>query len=417
MIIIDDLTYESLADQETRNGIRAEIDKYIELNNVSDAKELLEKLEQLFKGNQSTDLYRQYNPVFIQLKFLCLPVLTVNEAAALLGSSLTVGLQMGIDVFDKLDDLLNFYRDEYSDFESHKQIAMRIASNKERIGSKKIFIKGEASAVDPTIANWIRDFSSTLPINTTPSYIEEAEYLSQNSNVKALSKSEADLLKKTLRLYNYLRFPVRQSDRVQKTGHKVGKVITGPSDDSVKVTLPADPVERLKAKYNNYRRARWNVLKLEDEILMQTKGDNEALKKELSAAAREYNSQKLIACIKILGRQNALLESLRQSPSWQHSLKDYIISKYAPTSEPEDISYVVERLNENYRNPAIISEFLQYLFVDKLKMEENDAALTAIEIGQLLGPDYELIAYGDQETGNFVFSKNKIENKELVMEK
>lgn len=417
MLTIKNLTINKLKNPQEFEEFKQMVLDFMRLDNIDEGRDLYEKLQREVPYEKVKELPAEYEEYIKILKLVILSTLSDKDAVNAIENELVYAFKKGIDIVSKLDSLYILFADDYNDFQLHKSLARALGTNKETIGTKKILIKGEDDLVRPTVENWIRDFSSSLDSGKSANYIDEAEYFSKNININKLTKDEVEILKKVIRLYNYLKNPIKINNRVKDTGHTINKDIDIINKDNTENQNIGTPMERLKKKYNTYRRSRWNILKLEDEILMQTKGDNESIKKELSLAARENNTEKLVACIKILGRQNSLLDSLRQSPSWQHSLKEYIITKYAPQAEPEEISYVTERLNENYKNPAVISEFLQYLFIEKLKMSENEAALTAIEIGQLLGGEFELIAYGDQETGNFIFSKNKILNNQLVMEK
>ena len=76
----------------------------------------------------------------------------------------------------------------------------------------------------------------------------------------------------------------------------------------------------------------------------------------------------------------------------------------------------VANLKMEAKNPAAISELLQYILKEKLKLNENDSALIGVEIGQLLGEAYQSLAYGNQVTGSFEWSQNKIVDKKLVSE-
>ena len=73
-------------------------------------------------------------------------------------------------------------------------------------------------------------------------------------------------------------------------------------------------------------------------------------------------------------------------------------------------------LKINSETSAAISEFLQYLLREKLRLDENTSALIGVEIGQLMGGEYQGVAYGNPDNGNFEWEKNKIENGCLVSE-
>jgi hypothetical protein len=158
------------------------------------------------------------------------------------------------------------------------------------------------------------------------------------------------------------------------------------------------------------------VLELEDGILVRTQGEVEQIKKELAVASRNDEKNKVIACVKIMARQKALITALRDNPAWLEAVSGYIVSKYGQQYNPEDVTAALSNIKMDLTAPAALSEFLQYLLKDKLKMGENDSALVGVEIGQLLGDQYQGLAYGSQETGSFEWTKNKIEDQRLVSE-
>jgi len=87
-----------------------------------------------------------------------------------------------------------------------------------------------------------------------------------------LNNDDNKIIKDILRIYNTLHYPLRSIDKVKETGHSTSNRRTKPIEDIEEIKPVKDPMESLKQKYNTYRRARWDVLKLEDEILVQTKG-------------------------------------------------------------------------------------------------------------------------------------------------
>lgn len=190
------------------------------------------------------------------------------------------------------------------------------------------------------------------------------------------------------------------------------------SRDKLKAVQPevGSSLDRLRSQYESFRAQRSTVLSIEDELLVRTKGDTEALKRELSAAVREKDQKRTIACLKILSAQKTLATSLKDSKVWFDSLADYIREKYSKKVSTEEIEKAIGAMKVDSSAPSVVSEFLQLLLIDKLGMDVADAALVASDIGQLLGSEYQAIAYGSEESGTFEWSKNEIKDGKLQSE-
>ncbi|MFA5135035.1 MAG: hypothetical protein WC505_04610 [Patescibacteria group bacterium] len=169
-------------------------------------------------------------------------------------------------------------------------------------------------------------------------------------------------------------------------------------------------IDRLRHKYGAFRALRSVVLSIEDEVLVRTKGDPEALKRELSAAVREKNQDRAIACLKILAAQRTLAVSIKDSRAWVDALADHLREKYHAKNSPEEIERAIRAMRIDSSSPAVLSEFLQYILISKLGMQAADAALIASDIGQLIGSEYQAIAYGSEESGTFEWATNSIQN-------
>ncbi len=415
MLQIDSLSIAQLKDKKTLQEISDLVIEYREANNVGDAKDLLGTLRELLKDrgfeNSDPELFSAYADQAISLELVAMTSLPEQEVASLLEKYCLRGFREGVDLFSNLEVFFVLFRDPLTGDLSRSTFTRALSSNIEKIGSKHL--QAGNLQVPPTIGNWIRDYSRGYPSDKVLTHLEELEYVNTNPNTRLLTHGERDLLLKVIRLYDYLRFPGSQSGQIIETGHRAATV---GAPKVVLTPLPKDPIARLKQRYQSYRRDAWGVLYEEDRLMVQTKGDVDQVKRELALASRADNKNRLIACLKILSSQQALASSLQSSPAWLEAVKGYIVGKYGPKAEPEALQSAVANIRDYAGSPAIVSEFLQYLLREKMKMSENDSALVAVELGQLLGEEFQGLAYGDEGSGSFVWEKNSLKNGKLVNE-
>jgi hypothetical protein len=176
------------------------------------------------------------------------------------------------------------------------------------------------------------------------------------------------------------------------------------------------PLDLLKQKYQYYRLQRQHILEAEDNLIVKTRGEVEIIEHEMASSARAGNKYQVIACLKVLARQGALADSLKRNAAWLDATAEYIRKKYGQTYAAADLAYAVSDQKMQPEAPALVAEFLQYILKAKLLLSENDSALIGSEIGQLMGGYYQSMAYGNSETGDFEWAKNKIVERKFVSE-
>jgi hypothetical protein len=310
-----------------------------------------------------------------------------------------------------------------------QNIERALYENKEELTQGSLLLGDKEQP--PTVGNWLKDFiqreGSGLFDNVALS-----RYLTNSPNTRHISEEDRQKVRKLLRLYrNFKFFPESMGDRIvaqweiipMPAGEEVlakATTVKTPGQqgeiENIEFTPSANPLDMLKAKYETYRLKREPVLKIEDELIVQTRGEVSKLSRELSLATRTGDKNKAIACLKLMARQGALLNSLHDNLSWLSAVSEYIQKKYTGKFPAPEVAMAVANLKMDAKNPAAISELLQYILKEKLKLNENDSALIGVEIGQLLGEAYQGLAYGNQATGSFEWSQNKIVDKKLVSE-
>jgi len=436
MIIPEKLTIDILNKQPTLTELVVLVNEYKENNNIGDSRDLLIILEKLFAENSDfaedhTELFEKYQQQLVLLKAIIISVLHEKEIIPFLKTGLLASLANDIDLMDKINTFFYLHKDNITGYEARKSFIAAVLQNNERFGLEKLEKDGGAKTEKPFIKNWLKDFYGSYPANKELTRLEEIEYASNNINAKSLSTDDKKILLKLLRFFNFLRFPQPLESVVRETGP--AKTRTAPPVQKAPVKaepapvqkvekqeeeeLPTgDPITLLKQKYQVYRQQREVVLKLEDQLMVKTQGDPEAVKRELATASRNGDKNNVIACLKLLASQKVLADSLRQNPAWWKAVSDYITKKYSDKFNQHEVGRALVNAKINSTSPAVISEFLQYLLKEKLRISENDSALIGVELGQLLGDVYQSIAFGNPETGNFEWITNKIVEGDFISE-
>ena len=424
-----------LANHEVFGEVATKVSEMQRTDSIRDANLLLGYLNNAVLSNHEfekkhPDFFKKYQGLVTWLKFIIVHTLLDEDLFRLFRDNLIIGFELGFDLREKVKKIFIISWDPLLRGVKRDFILKALSENKEQLG--KNTIKMRDGKFEPlNVANLLLDYNRLAKSDGPRDSLEEANYLNESTSAKQLSKGERDLALKILQLYDFVRFPpleelVREmalspvtfpnepKEIKSKRGLPI-KPLLSPSDKTpVAINASIDALEILRQKYQSYRIQRQKVLQLEDEILVKTKGDPEGIKKELAAASRNRDKERLIASIKVLARQGALISSWQNSQAWQQAVSDYIVKKYSNKDNNQDVANAVSNLKINLGTPEVMAEFLQYLLKEKLGMTENDSALVGSEIGQILKGDYQSMAYGNEESGSFEWKKNKIEDQQLV---
>ncbi len=433
MININDLKIEDLKDISTANELKELVQEFCETNNVDEAKDLLIILHKLYDkesgfAKEYHDLDQLYQKMMVKLKFLALHTLPVQEISKLIRHHLLVAIGCEIDMFDRIDLLAILYRDRQLGDEIRKNMVSAMVDNTERIGQSPIQREG-GEQEPPYIKNWLKDFARYFPSDRRLGNLEKVEYLNNSTNARTLQDEQKEQLRQVMNIYTYLRFPPTEQETVEETGHgktepvKTTVLKTPPTPVTASKVQDADvpslpelmPIEKLKNEYRAFQINKERILQEEDAVSVQTKGDQEAIKKRLAQAAREGKKYTAAACLKLLARQGALITALRDNKAWFEAVSQYIIDRYSSQLGLAEVRKAVASLKNDPTKPSAISEFLQYLLKEKLKYGEHESALMAIDIAHQLPEAYQNMAYGNSETGQFEWAENVIENGKLAV--
>lgn len=284
------------------------------------------------------------------------------------------------------------------------------------------------------LGNWIKQYIDAVGIEALDQ-IKQAKYFSDDKLFRALPKATKEKLQELFKIYGKLQLSSFSPQGYEETVTMIDKdgnyfdlqdgtmvpiftdkkVVEGvQSSLSTKVRSTDDGMQLLQKHFQKYRADRKKILEAEDKLMMTTKGDVTEVKRTLAAASRSQDRVTLIAALKVLARQGALVGSLQTSPAWLDATKEYVKEKYKNRVSQSDLEAAVSNMKLEPESPVVQAEFYQYLLRKKVGMSENNSALVGVELGQLLGGQYQDIAYGNEAGGNFVWSRNIIKNQKLV---
>ncbi len=408
-------------------------------------------LRQVRGPDATSDVYKHLELLATQAGWVALPILKDPEVYGLFHDKFRIGLSMeDFLIVDTVrawvsNDMILEERDELK-----SRLRQVLTNNLEILTSTPLMVN--ESSVKGTCNEWYKEFTRQLGMAPVDS-VKRSQYFSTNNNFRRLAPQEQSIIKKLFALIEYVQLPSTEPigleeeipvddpgregvirggkfERINLEQYKQDKQImealysSGTKISSVTQSVAAaqasqktrDPMDQLRSAYANYRHDRQRVLDIEDKVLVKTKGDPHAIYHELSSTVQAGEKLKALACLKLLARQKALTTSLRENPAWWESTAEYIAKKYIGQFPAPEVKLTISDLKYNPITPAVISEFLQFILESRLRISRSESALIGVEIGQLLGGEYQSMAYGNAETGEFEWVKNKIADRKLVCE-
>ncbi|MBU0597685.1 hypothetical protein KKF61_01660 [Patescibacteria group bacterium] len=429
---------EELLDNDIYGGLAARVFEIERTNSYDEAISLSSFLQNFIETEKELErehptLFKKYQSLVIWLKFVSFHILLDSDIYNLMKDYLMTGFDLEIDIRGKIKILFRSSLDPYIRGEKRNMMLKALSQNNERVGNLKIISEANNRQLPGTISNILMDFNRFTKTEGRRGSLEEVSYLDKSPNMRQLKAQDRDRVLKILQVYDFVRFPpleemarelvvtpftFRDQKRapLPKRGLPTSPLKSPMETGRESAPAEVDPLELLKQKYQTYRAQRQRILRLEDELMVQTKGEAETIKKELAQSTRQRETERVIACLKILARQGILFYSLRDNPAWLEATMKSVGEKYKKGNSAEAIRHAVSGIKEDPTSAVAISEFLQYLLRDKLNLTENDSALVGVEVGQLLGDEYQSLAYGDQESGSFEWTKNRIKDRKLVSE-
>jgi len=179
-----------------------------EYDSVAESSQLIIELERLLSDSheylrtQPTSLAR-YKKLLSNIKLVCLFDLETKEIIRLFEETIKIVLESETyDLLEKLRcKLLQITSLEERD-SFKKSLLDSFLQNKTRITKNKIKINGED--MEPTVQNWLKDFTINLGINTVDS-LKISQYFNSNKNFLNLPGEEKKIIKKLFDIFEKLK--------------------------------------------------------------------------------------------------------------------------------------------------------------------------------------------------------------------
>ncbi|MBI5037350.1 MAG: hypothetical protein HZC01_01395 [Candidatus Kerfeldbacteria bacterium] len=423
MLEPNDISVSSIQQTDFRRRLRAAVDEFQHNYLVGDAHDLYLALDRTLSNPalaRAEEVKEAIGDDFIVLMYLAFPLLDEAPALRLLEKHLLLALRRGVIIEELIGRRLRLYRDVELDSVLVRKIVETISHNTEEVRTHETKV-GESVL---TVAEWIKKLlgthSSTKAISTLEiiQFLESQTVLSHAPNLKDMVRRLLMLFARVQSVFltgllDVLFTPLLEHYALEDAE---SELIKSPAKKPG-INTNVETLSMLKNLYARYWESRAPVLEIEDRLMATTQGDVQKIKRILSAASRERDTNTLVAALKLLAREGALVPALQSSPAWLQAVAEYVDTKYRGASAHKDRARWVASIRAGAVNIPLVSEFLQYLLKEKIGLSENASALVGVELGKLLGHDYEPIAYGNQETGTFMWSTFRLEGGKLIPEK
>lgn len=317
------------------------------------------------------------------------------------------------------------------DLLNQDELVQILSSNQELLTAKKFVLDNRAAA--PTVANWIKDFIKYHGVDFFD-LVVLSRYLTSSANAKILDEEEKRQVIKLLKVYRNLKFfplsmsddvdeweifPVEKEEAMTKARMAVparlkAEIPSATYQPRKEIAVPSQP--SLAKAFREFEKFHDNILKKEDNLMVQTKGNVDKIKKELANAARSGDRATLVACLKILARDGSLKTVLRDHPAWLEATAESMRKKYKSLYDEKSVEQMIINMKYSPTSTPLLSEFLQYILKARAKLSDEESALVAMDLGQAMDGEKQKFSYGNEATGRFEWVKHKIVNGRLVSE-
>jgi hypothetical protein len=205
---------------------------------------ILLKLDPKLKNSELTGPFRK---IVSLLKIVNLGARGIAEISNLLEDYFLSGMQAGIGMKDKLQQVLNYYDDFTEEGKIAEQLTAAIFNNREKLG-KVPFVNPDKTTIEPTIGNWLKDFLQ-FSIKSSEGYtssLQRVKYFETTPNVKSLTQEEQKLLAEIFRIYNWLRFgdsesQFRETEEMEEDNKNASQTKPAPQAAPNRVSPPPLP--------------------------------------------------------------------------------------------------------------------------------------------------------------------------------
>ncbi len=413
------LTVEKLLLPKIQEKIKNSV-KVILMDNDSDmAVKLRNQIKFLVDSDKNNklavDLREEYNIIINMLLLPSLIFLNNDQITIIFRDYLIKLIKSDADILWPVENYIDYYQDTSKTFDFVNLATRSMGQNREKIGNVKINLEAEDKKVDPTVGNWLKHYNSFLYENKVKGILKEADFFQNDRFIKSLSDEDVNLLKKVIRLYNFLKFPGQFSQYLVKSKKtlplKDNNIFFPESDEKMekeesrenileleknKKSMASGEKEILAAYQGNLKQQK-AIAKIETKLKKKFADDLNKYRSDFFTSVQSKDIDRSIAILRLLSKANDLEKFLKED----EKLNKFLVSVW-------EKRYGKEFVADFSKNPGavkFIRLFLRYVLEERLGMVTSDAARIGMQIGNIfieLGhKDFNQLAYFDMKSKQF----------------
>lgn len=174
-------------------------------------KKIVEKHNSVLKSQPT--IYERYTKTLQKVQWESLSTLRPEERDILLAEHILSSLTYDIDVLGLIKKMFVIFEyGTYPDSKRRQRFVRAIEKNQEQLSNIKLLLTSREQ-VEPTVQNWLRDYNENLRFNSGNRALAD-EYIATNENVKKLDERQRQLLRRTIEIFNWLKYPQLSGDFV-----------------------------------------------------------------------------------------------------------------------------------------------------------------------------------------------------------
>lgn len=285
-------------------------------------------------------------------------------------------------------------------------LLQKLTSNQEKLTESKIEVNNQT--VEPTVANWLKDFVSIVGVEGTVTTIEKARYISESKNASKLEDEESKLLDMLLDTYVALRnFPVDAQRKdlsdieiFPYTSEDLKDLQEFIKENQPKEEALTEPPKDIFELYMGSKEEQAKIESAKKELQSRIEKDSARLADELEVAFLKKDKIKTIAALILLVERGGFIDLLKEDIRY----RDYLTS-YLNRIGKQDL---IDDFSINPTQPKFVIYLLKYILEERLEMEESEAARVATHFDTIYmerGMDkYGRLAYYDLAEKKFKWS-------------
>ncbi len=309
--------------------------------------------------------------------------------------------------------LLLLANDETEEFQ--KELLTTLLNNEEKLTDDKIEINDEK--VEPTVANWLKDYNIFVGEEKITSTVKKAQYFTGSENVEKLKEEEKQKIDHLLDLYinldsfyelakrKYLddiEFFTLTSEQKKAYDEFVKSLDLekGSAEKETKTAEEKEPADIMEL-YQDKPDDRRLIEKEKTEIIEQTRKEYDEVADIFEQALLNRKKHKIIACLEVLVDIGALDNLLAKDKRFTDLLFGYF--------NRNNLQSEKDKFKKEPYQAKYIQDFLKFVFLERLGLSENEGARLAANLSNIFASygqtDYAQLAYLDLNDYKFKWTE------------